>query len=244
MLKDFFEWMDGVKQKRHYQIDGRNYFFGRDGLNMIEEPQYYANAIKVNSLTGLVDYIEMGELKREDVFIAIVDTRRIELLSGPDYREKRNMFVYTEVDTGNDYAPGNYIDLEEFVIYLKTGFQEIEDDEAIPISKITDMLSSIKDSKNITFEDDGFTQNIIMKNELQPKSEGLRAEIPNPLKLRPYRTFREIDQPLSTFLLRLRRRNNGIDAALIESYSRTWINDARLAIKDWLKDKVDLPIIA
>ena len=60
--------------------------------------------------------------------------------------------------------------------------------------------------------------------------------------LKPFRTFREIEQPESEFILRYQNRN-GIEAALFEGDGGCWKLDAILRIKEWLSDKTEIPVI-
>lgn len=53
--------------------------------------------------------------------------------------------------------------------------------------------------------------------------------------LRPYRTFREVKQPESQFILRLKaREGEPPTVALIDATGGGWKNTAALAVADWL----------
>ena len=70
------------------------------------------------------------------------------------------------------------------------------------------------------------------------------APVPNPIKLRPYRTFLEVEQPASLFVFRLRENKEaGIQAALFEADGGMWENLARLKIKDFLHERLADKII-
>jgi len=66
-----------------------------------------------------------------------------------------------------------------------------------------------------------------------PRSSGISS---NPIRLRPYRTFREIEQPASLFVLRLQKGRDGElpRAALFEADGGQWKLEACQAIKHWL----------
>ncbi|HUW08460.1 MAG TPA: hypothetical protein VM537_01965, partial [Anaerolineae bacterium] len=68
-------------------------------------------------------------------------------------------------------------------------------------------------------------------------SQTTQVVVPNPVTLKPYRTFREIDQPESPFLLRARNPKNeeGVpEFALFEADGGAWRLTAVERIKDYL----------
>lgn len=68
------------------------------------------------------------------------------------------------------------------------------------------------------------------------------AEVPNPVSLRPYRTFHEIEQPESLFVFRMKERD-GMNCAIYEADGGAWRNTAIQSIKKYLDDfvKTELP---
>ena len=64
------------------------------------------------------------------------------------------------------------------------------------------------------------------------------AVVPNPVKLRPYRTFVEVEQPVSEFVFRM-KDNNGITCALFEADGGAWKNTAMRNIKNYLESELE-----
>ena len=65
------------------------------------------------------------------------------------------------------------------------------------------------------------------------------------VRLSPYRTFREIEQPESQFLLRIRTDDRGnAEVALFEADGGVWRNEARLRIAEYLKEHIKVSVIA
>lgn len=60
------------------------------------------------------------------------------------------------------------------------------------------------------------------------------AKVPNPVKLRPYRTFHEVEQPASDFIFRM-KSERGISCALFEADGGAWENAAMANIKNYLE---------
>lgn len=61
------------------------------------------------------------------------------------------------------------------------------------------------------------------------------AKTPNPVTLRPYRTFNEVEQPASQFVFRV---NKSANLALFEADGGKWKLDAVKNISDYLKTEL------
>lgn len=84
------------------------------------------------------------------------------------------------------------------------------------------------------YGDDGVTQKATIKTGIASKGDAI---IPNPVALKPYRTFTEVDQPESAFVFRMREgRAGGIECAIYEADGGAWEREAMESIKAYLKD--------
>ncbi len=93
----------------------------------------------------------------------------------------------------------------------------------------------------LTVADDGITQQITVKTGIARIGD---TELKSTLELKPYRTFREIDQPKSLFLLRLQSGKELPTAALFEADGSSWQLEAIASIKEWLASNIpDVKII-
>lgn len=92
-------------------------------------------------------------------------------------------------------------------------------------------------------EDDGVSQRTTVKQGVQLKEN---VTVKGRVTLRPYRTFREVEQPASEFIFRLRSRDGGVpECALFEADGGKWKLDAVLTIKAWLEtQQLGMPVIA
>lgn len=62
--------------------------------------------------------------------------------------------------------------------------------------------------------------------------------VPNPVTLAPYRTFVEVKQPESKFVFRMRKSEEGPQAALFEADGGAWKIEAMQRVKEFLEDKL------
>ena len=58
--------------------------------------------------------------------------------------------------------------------------------------------------------------------------------VPNPVKLRPYRTFAEIEQPQSSYVFRIQDSDREPSFKLVEADGGLWKNATMKKIKDYL----------
>lgn len=64
--------------------------------------------------------------------------------------------------------------------------------------------------------------------------------VPNPVILRPYRTFLEVEQPESKFIFRIKEGRDGTPMfKLIEADGGLWKYEAVASIKAFLKERID-----
>jgi hypothetical protein len=119
---------------------------------------------------------------------------------------------------------GKYMGVEAFIIGLQSSF--IQDDTTANIMKLVGNMTKVSE---VGVKDDGVTQRVEAKVGLA-KVENI--SVPNPVRLRPYRTFIEIEQPASNFILRV---NSDHQCALYEADGGAWQIEAMKNIKGFLE---------
>lgn len=81
------------------------------------------------------------------------------------------------------------------------------------------------------YDDDGVSQKTTIKSGIANKTDVI---VPNPVKLRPYRTFAEIEQPQSSYVFRIQDSDRGPSFKLVEADGGLWKNATMKKIKDYL----------
>ncbi len=234
--KDALEYLVGLGNPKLVEVGDRPYTGIR--LEPIKDP--IATPITVHTLTGLVDYFNVEEIEeiKGNSFIQIASPTEVNLYGHIQHPWKsRDHFFTVKMFECNTFPFGSYIDHEQFVIQLQSRF--VQDDTTAAILKIVGNLS---DENVKTVIDDGVSQSAHVKT-------GLRAEdkmVPNPVALRPYRTFPEIEQPASKFILRLKSGKGELpQVALFDADNGQWKLEAIQSIKLWLKERLpEMSIIA
>ena len=123
---------------------------------------------------------------------------------------------------------GVKLPVEKFVISMQASF--VQDSTTAAILK---MLGRMKSGTEQLTEDDGVTQTIAIKKGIVKEAW---ASVPNPVTLAPHRTFSEILQPASKFVLRV--DSDGPSVSLHEADGGSWKDEATVSIQKYLTDTV------
>lgn len=198
--------------------------------------------IKVKSLSGIVDYLSdnVDSLDLDKLIIHIVNHQEVRVYTdvhGP--KNERHTVIKAELDGLEPFRFGDYMGQEKFIIKCKSMFETTPDMEAI-----IRYTAKIDTEARVITEDDGITQNVnIKKGTSGVKTE--RENIPSLVKLKPFRTFTEVDQPVSEFLFRMDSGDGSARCALFDADGGAWKNEARQNIKKFfLESQLKISIIA
>lgn len=204
-----------------------------------------AQPLFVLSLTGFVDFINrnIDKLDLNAHYIAVVDDIYKVALTSALFGIKKNREILVEacLDGRMESFPfGRFLPQEDFIIKLHSLFQKKEDDD---FEYVSALVSKIKQADSADTEDDGITQNITVKKGVSGALVG-KENVKPIVRLSPYRTFREIEQPESQFLLRIKTEGGIPYVALFEADGGQWRNEARTAIAEFLKANIKVDVIA
>jgi len=203
--------------------------------SIVPTPTIAPPVLHVSTLTGLVDYCQANRdgLTLEDYVVHVVSPETVHLLSNltSDDFPRRSTLVQAQVPglvtTGFQFD--HFCDAEAFNVALQTRFvQSVERDQIVAF------VAGIRENTVRETVDDGVAQVVTSRAGVALVSE---ARVPNPVKLAPYRTFREIEQPPSLFVLRLRQAREGDRpaCALFEADGGMWKLEAMQAIAAHLR---------
>ena len=109
------------------------------------------------------------------------------------------------------------------------------DDPATDKALLLKFAGTVEQGSVAEYGDDGVTQKATVRQGIASKTD---AVVPNPVKLRPYRTFTEVVQPASDFIFRM-KEDRGITCALFEADGGAWKNAAMKNIKECLEFELE-----
>lgn len=196
--------------------------------------------LKVGTLTGLVDYLERNpdQLGVETgVLVHVVSPEAVTVrarVEGEPQLFRRHTYAVATLELVG--APpirfGQYLDAETFVIGLQAGFVgSPERDELVRL------VSSIRENSVRETVDDGVAQEVKTARGVALQD---RTPLPNPVRLAPYRTFREVAQPDSRFVLRaaIAKEGDRPTLALFEAEGNAWKLEAIRRVADYLREQL------
>lgn len=224
----------------HTDPAGREY--ADKNLIPIKPPAH--DPVSVRTLTGFVDLCEAGIIEPFKADTPITPAQTAILISNAtsislitlETDSWRRRTEYLTANCSRDvskFAYGQFTAPEAFVISLQSQFVPGAGD----IDYVLKLASNITAERVVISEDDQVSQRVATRRGVVTKAE---QTVKPRVKLAPFRTFREIQQPTSDFLVRIR---DGIGEgamptlALFEADGGAWELEAMAGIKRWLDDK-------
>lgn len=233
MIKEALEYIVklGETKTRMEKVifpSGKEEIYCSGDFKRLKEYHPLANSISMCTLTSLVDYIKGHiDAMAEKMIVQVVNPAEVCLFSGLNEDREREYLVKVTAQVPA-FRYGTFIDHEEFVINVQSKFlSDPETDKDL----ILKFAGTVEQGSVAEYGDSGVSQKATVKTGIASKSD---AVVPNPVRLRPYRTFMEVEQPASEFIFRM-KDNNGITCALFEADGGAWKNAAMQNIKNYLE---------
>lgn len=237
MTRDFIEKLQEIDVPHEINYAGRRY---TDKQMEALPKAITASALSTSTLTSIIDYItaraDSEALEGTGKFIAhVVGHDCVKLYKELNADKKRDSLIAASTD-GCKFQFGQFMSVEQFIINLQSLF--VQDDNT---ANLLEFIGSVQDDTAVKQQDDGVTQRVTAKTGV---SLAKTVPVPNPVYLRPFRTFAEIEQPQSAFVFRVRKdEQRGVTAALFEADGAAWKNEAIIEIKDFLKSQLPEDVI-
>lgn len=233
MIKKAFEYIVGLSAPVVQEIKGETY--SDKPLNRISYVPR-ANSIEMGTLSSLIDYIKSGvDIFSEKMIIHVLSPTHVSMYSALDAERKREEVVEAKANVPA-FGFNQFIDHESFCIGVQSKFIDgiaVTNDKALLLK----FAGTVESGSLAEYGDDGVTQKATVKTGIASKGEAL---VPNPVTLKPYRTFVEVDQPISSFIFRMKadKYSKGIQCALYEADGGAWKIEAMENIKNYLVDEL------
>ncbi|WP_318766743.1 hypothetical protein [Lactiplantibacillus carotarum] len=225
--------------KKVYTDDKGQQFLIGDDVQPYHRNWQADDVITTSTLSSIVTYIKSGMDARKHVLIHVVSPTEVKLIGDLDEYGEREELMVAE-PTNDDIRWGRYYDRESMNILLQSSFKSTSDgtttDDRDAIIQFIGNL--VQDNNSVHVQDDGVTQSANIRQGVANQAE---AKVPNPVLLKPYRTFTEVDQPESHFIFRI---NADMAAALFEADGGAWrqvaINNVKKYLNNELADLTDV----
>lgn len=230
-IKDALEYaveLAGKEQKVIKAENGRLYYDVESSTLRELDPKRYPPNLALNTLDSLVDYLktDLDKLGNKRLLVVVESPRDVSVFEELDENENRAKLVNVMSMTP-DIRFGQYEEASDFNIMLQSRFVDAEDR-----STVIEFASALKIENGTEIVDNGISQTATIKTGVASLGQ---AKAPNPVTLRPYRTFAEVEQPASQFIYRINKLGS---MALFEADGGKWKLDAINNIADYLKSKL------
>ncbi len=202
----------------------------KDPASLIEAGPL-AKTLGVSTLGSLRDYLAANKdaLALDRLVVHVVAANVVQVLGPLDGRARvRETYLHaTAADLTAGFL-GKFMSLEEFLIGLQVRFADADDRK-----RLLALLSNVKHESVKTALDDGVTQVVQARAGVALVSD---VAVPNPVLLCAYRTFRDVVQPSSLFVLRVQAgRSGGLpEVGLFEADGGAWTLQAIARVREWL----------
>lgn len=195
-------------------------------IHVIPEPK--TKTVTFHTLRGLVETLKSEHEKfNAPMFVNVINYNTVEVFETLNTSDRSREYPYQATSETMNFDFGRCQDYETMIIALKSKFVETPE-----LLNVVQLLGNITNEQSAQTLDDGFTQNVIVKKGIALKEN---RNIKPIVKLKPYRTFLEVEQPESEFLLRL---HDGDTVALYEADGGAWKLTARTLIAEYLRKEL------
>lgn len=229
MLANMIEKIVSLKETKTFNINGETY-----SDRPLERIAPHVDSPWVLNVAGLDSIVKLIREEKEKVastiMVQVKDYNLVECFTA--YREDFSRFeLYRARADVPDFRTG-WHEREEALIQLRSLFIPNEGTEYL-----LNLLSRISEDSNVTSSDNGVTQRVEARQGIALNS---LVEVKPRVSLQPFRTFLEVAQPESEFLLRV-DKDRGI--GFFEADGGVWKLEAKRNVAkffvDALKDLIE-----
>lgn len=231
MLKEAIEKIEEMSSPLVYTEGGHSYVLYSDHTEELRPAIDSPETVRLNSLDALVQLVKKEQQSRQ-IFVSVTGHDEVDVYDSPseDCRWKRNVLYNARAIDIPGWEPEVQMGFDQAAVALMTRFQDGGDREYT-----LQLLSQITTGAKVTYTDNGVASTIVTQ---KGAALAQNTTIKPLVKLRPYRTFQEIEQPEGIFLIRISER--GI--TFREADGGMWKLTARNTAKAWLQEQLqDMP---
>lgn len=228
MLKAAIETILKVAQPAFVQKNGEEFVVTYDGaITQIKSDLEYPDTLTLNSLDALIKLVKTEAAGAEmPLYITVPSHTKVQCFGhpNPDLRFHRQDYYVVNATDVPGWEPVTKLPFDQAAVALQTRFQESADrDYALRL------LSQITTGAKVTYNDTGIATNVVTAKGVALQENSVIRPL---VKLRPYRTFQEVEQPEGLFLIRIDER--GI--TFTEADGGMWKLEARKTIAKYLTE--------
>lgn len=194
-ILDALEFAKENAPARLHDIGGRVYA-DKDLKEYRPKRDKVKDPLVFHTLGSLADWLlkDFDRVREAGVVVHVVSPTLVEVFNRLDVEERNRetLAVAQMIDIGG-FPFNGYLAQAEFVPAALVHLAPTHDQP-----QLLKLVGTLREEAATTMDDDGVTQQVVASNGLRLG----KVELPNPVTLQPYRTFAEVPQPTSRFIVR------------------------------------------
>lgn len=236
MLKEAIKYIVELSKPNIYQDEvGDKWAKADDRYELLERDPDTPNVHCVNTLSGLLtllyeEGVPQHVLGGGKLFVQVEDEKIVRVYTNYKRQGDHDFLRYMPYSATPDtpfVTVGHEMSQEQAIIELQSLYGDTPDR-----AYLLDLLSQISVEDGVTSTDNGVTQTVTARQGVALKET---VQVKPIVRLQPYRTFLEVEQPVSDFLLRIRQNGR---VTLHEADGGAWKLEAKNRIAQYLRDAI------
>lgn len=225
MLKEFAQYLVSLKDNKTYTIYGDTYS-DRELVRINPHIDRPTN-LSVSGLDSIVKLVrnELDMFDNLPVFIRVDDARLVSVFTTYDDEMCRDRLYTAKCDVPGFHE--GFREQEKAIIELRSKFMPGDG-----VDYLLNLLSRINKENGVTTRDNGVSQEVEARQGISLKA---LVQVKPRVSMRPYRTFLEVEQPKSEFILRLDEEGR---VGLFEADGGMWQMQAKASIVAYFEEKL------
>lgn len=240
MLKAAIEKIEELSRPQIEEINGISYVVDRDGnFQEVRPDPSIPKCLTLHSLSSVVQMVKrealaMFDLSDYPLFVTVPSHTCVEVFCAQErtLQYLRPKLYYAQATDVPGWDQKVSLAFDEAAVALQTRFESGGD-----LEYTLALLSQITMGAHVTYSDNGIATSIVTQKGVSMQQNQTIKPI---VKLRPYRTFQEVEQPAGLFLIRINER--GI--TFVEADGGMWKLHARRLVADYLSEELAAEIEA
>lgn len=236
MIKEALQYIIGLQQPRIQKINNQEYYFHNNNIPMLVDTCRECETLEISTLTSLVEYIKNrmpDDFSTADgmpkMIVHVESETEVRLVTVFNDDMKRWELAKVKARLPR-IALNEFVDQEKFIIQMQSMFAETTDKTIV-----LQVAGNVEDKTVANYGDDGVSQKATIKTGLANVEDVI---VPNPVILRPFRTFHEVEQPDIEFIFRMKNGVGGVSCALFEADGGAWKFNAVHSIAEYLEKEL------
>lgn len=229
-LRDAIDRITDLARPFTMEVDGHK--FCSKALLEVKAEEFSPTVYEVDTLDALVKLIlTEGLTLGRRLYVRVDSARKVTVTMTYNGGELRNPYkrfqLYEAMSDVPGVTIGNSMSQERAIVELQSLYAVTTDRDYL-----LSLLSRIDVNQGVSSVDNGISQEVSVKTGAVLKEQTMVQPI---VHLQPYRTFLEVEQPASDFLLRLDKEGH---PALYEADGGAWKLEAKRSIAAYLAEKL------